>query len=158
SRPAATDRWSTDGFGYDGQVIEVTGAGGFNGPYTTFSESNNGEMLNLQPGSLNASSGALAGKTVLLPHSAGADNCADGKDTLTGSDVADVIHGGAGNDTIKGMQGSDDLFGGDDDDHIDGGADFDVLHGGAGDDTLDGGEGADAVFGDAGADTLNATV
>jgi Ca2+-binding RTX toxin-like protein len=59
-------------------------------------------------------------------------------DTLTGSNVANIIRGGAG------------------DDQIDGGADNDTLIGDDGADTILGGDGADNIFGASGADTINA--
>ena len=57
-----------------------------------------------------------------------------GRDTLTGSAVANLLDGGAGNDRIDGLAGND------------------RLTGGAGNDTLTGGAGADSLIGGAGAD------
>ncbi|MGC6412497.1 MAG: calcium-binding protein, partial [Candidatus Puniceispirillaceae bacterium] len=59
-------------------------------------------------------------------------------DTLTGTDLANLIEGRNGNDMINGGKGNDDL------------------RGGGGNDTLTAGEGADILSGGAGADTLKA--
>jgi Ca2+-binding RTX toxin-like protein len=56
----------------------------------------------------------------------------DGRDTLTGSAVANILGGGNENDVLSGLGGDDTLLGGDGDD---------VLRGGDGADQLDGGVG-----------------
>lgn len=78
----------------------------------------------------------------------------DGRDRLTGSDIANEIHAMRGNDTAYGLggddildggAGNDKLFGGDDDDQLTGGAGKDALDGGFGDDTIYGGDGDDKI-------------
>ncbi len=69
----------------------------------------------------------------------------DGDDTVTGSDLTEVVFGGPGSDELFGEGGDDMLFGGP-------GKDF--LDGGEGADTLDGGEGPDILLGGPGPDTL----
>ncbi len=67
-----------------------------------------------------------------------------GNETITGSDEADIIEGGAGNDTISGGAGADTLYGD---------AGDDTITGGDGDDTLDGGgDGTESLDGQAGED------
>ncbi|NQV25636.1 MAG: pre-peptidase C-terminal domain-containing protein [Rhodopirellula sp.] len=87
-----------------------------------------------------------------------------GNDTLTGSDNADTIRGGAGLDVISGGIGNDTLLGGADDDSISGGDGNDVVDGNdgndtalgdAGDDSISGSFGNDMLVGDVGNDTLN---
>ena len=87
-----------------------------------------------------------------------------GNDTLTGSDGADTIQGGAGLDVISGNNGNDTLLGGDDADSISGGNGNDVIDGNdgndtalgdAGDDSISGSFGNDMLVGDDGNDTLN---
>jgi len=68
-----------------------------------------------------------------------------GDDTLTGSDDADTILGGAGLDVIAGNNGDDTLLGG---------ADADMISGGDGNDFIDGNDGDDTALGDAGDDSL----
>ena len=71
-------------------------------------------------------------------------------DTLTGSNVANVINGSFGNDTINGADGNDTLDGGAYDDNVNGDGGNDILRGGTGDDTLNGGAGLDrAMYDDA---------
>ncbi len=62
-------------------------------------------------------------------HAAGFENVAGGfgDDRLVGSDIGNVLTGGAGNDTLDGLGGNDTLVGG---------AGADTLSGGAGNDTL----------------------
>lgn len=96
----------------------------------------------------------------------------DGGDTLTGSNLDDLIVGGAGidvvtgyggNDEVRGEGGNDQLNGNDGNDLLVGGAGSDSLVGGNGDDTLEaadgqadsnlsGGTGIDACFFDAALD------
>jgi Ca2+-binding RTX toxin-like protein len=57
-------------------------------------------------------------------------------DTLTGSDVANVLSGYGGDDTLVGLGGNDTLDAGAGNDLLDGGAGADVLNGGAGIDTI----------------------
>ncbi|GLK78210.1 hypothetical protein GCM10008171_34640 [Methylopila jiangsuensis] len=88
----------------------------------------------------------------------------DGDDTLTGTNRADHLDGGAGNDVIRGGRGDDDLFGGlgndwihgdRGDDEIEGGAGNDVLIGGLGNDDLEGGTGHDRLDGGSGRNELH---
>jgi Ca2+-binding RTX toxin-like protein len=68
-----------------------------------------------------------------------------GNDSLRGSLIANIIHGGAGNDTIEGGLGNDALYGDAGNDLLYGGAGNDMLVGGAGTDTLVGGDGDDFI-------------
>jgi hypothetical protein len=97
-----------------------------------------------------------------------------GNDTVTGSDAANDIRGGAGDDdlsggggadridgedgfdVIRGDRGDDRLFGGNDADRLYGGADNDALDGGAGEDSLVtiGGGQLDRSTGGSGLDTF----
>jgi hypothetical protein len=87
------------------------------------------------------------------PDPSNPDSCAvelhggDGQDRLTGSgtDVPDLLDGGADDDAISGLAGPDNLSGGSGDDLLDGGAGDDLLHGGNGADTILGLGGIDAV-------------
>jgi Ca2+-binding RTX toxin-like protein len=63
-------------------------------------------------------------------------NGGGGADSITGSDIDNVLNGNGGNDTLIGQGGNDTLSGGDGDD---------TLSGGAGADTLSGGNGSDSV-------------
>ena len=56
-------------------------------------------------------------------------------DQLTGSDLGNVIDGGAGDDLLVGLRGNDTLIGGAEDDTLNGGKGKDFLDGGAGVDT-----------------------
>jgi Ca2+-binding RTX toxin-like protein len=110
----------------------------------------------------------------------GADNFWSGYDaivagqSLTGTDGADKMIGGAANDTLSGGLGNDTLIGDLGDDSLDGGAGNDnldgdrdagqpvsslsgndVLHGGAGNDTLSSWYGSDTLDGGSGNDVLN---
>ncbi|MGF1486498.1 MAG: calcium-binding protein, partial [Prochloraceae cyanobacterium] len=85
-------------------------------------------------------------------------------DTLTGTDLRNLIYGFGGNDVIEGLQGDDYLFGGDGGDRIEGGEgnDYilgndgpDKLYGDTGDDIIWGGEGNDNLFSGEGVDYLN---
>jgi Ca2+-binding RTX toxin-like protein len=77
-----------------------------------------------------------------------------GPDDLRGTDLHDVIFGGAGDDTLAGFGGHDHLDGGVGDDLLSGGDGDDLLKGDEGDDTLDGGTGKDTLLGGAGNDLL----
>ncbi|MDY0013412.1 MAG: putative Ig domain-containing protein [Rhodocyclaceae bacterium] len=63
---------------------------------------------------------------------------------LTGTNLADRLHGGGDNDALHGGAGSDELHGGVGNDALHGGAGSDELHGGVGNDVLTGGAGDDA--------------
>lgn len=87
----------------------------------------------------------------------------NGKNTLTGTGVADMIEALGGRDQVNGMEGNDTINGGDDNDKLWGGDDNDVvngdagkdqLYGDAGDDILNGGTGNDQMTGGVGADTF----
>ena len=67
----------------------------------------------------------------------------DGRDTIFGVSVKDVINGGGGNDRIAGFQGKDIINGGTGNDRIFGGEQADRLRGGGGFDYLQGDEGND---------------
>ncbi|HXV33363.1 MAG TPA: calcium-binding protein, partial [Gaiellaceae bacterium] len=71
----------------------------------------------------------------------------DGDDAIMGSDLAELLTGGAGNDTIDAGAGSD---------TVQGGAGDDAVTGGHGDDDLDGGPGTDQLSGNAGDDVVHA--
>ena len=73
-------------------------------------------------------------------------------DTLTGTNAANVLDGGAGNDQISGLNGNDRLFGGTGNDTLNGGSGIDTLNGDNGNDVLTGGAGADRLVGGAGID------
>lgn len=79
---------------------------------------------------------------------------AGGNDTLTAYGGDDILHGNTGQDTLNGDDGNDKLYGGADRDFLFGGAGKDLLDGGDGGDYLDGGEGNDLLAGGAGNDTL----
>jgi Ca2+-binding RTX toxin-like protein len=75
---------------------------------------------------------------------------ADGKagnDRIVGSDLIDVINGGADDDLIRGNDGDDEIKGGTGNDRVFGDRGADVLRGGVGNDFLSGGEGDDWVSG-----------
>lgn len=78
----------------------------------------------------------------------------DGDDTVTGSPLADLIHGGAGNDTLSGGDENDTINGGLGNDIIVGGMGDDTLFDGPGDDLLDVGVGLDVVFYTPGSDDI----
>ncbi len=67
-------------------------------------------------------------------------------DTFSGSNLAELVYGGAGNDTLSGLGGADLLSGG---------AGNDTLYGGDGDDTLMGGAGVDRIDGGVGNDMVS---
>lgn len=77
-------------------------------------------------------------------------------DTVTGSDIRDVIFLGLGNDGAAARLGPDDVHGDGGRDRLSGGRGDDALFGADGADTIYGGAGADVLNGDAGGDTLNA--
>ena len=74
--------------------------------------------------------------------------------TLTGTDLADAIHGFSGNDILHGEGGDDRLTGNFGDDTLFGGAGNDVLEGGHGRDRLIADQGDDELYGGEGHDTL----
>ena len=104
-------------------------------------------------------------------------------ENVTGTELADIIHGnssdnlldgGDGDDILRGRGGSDHLIGGNGNDqlaggfgtgfgpqpgdladHLEGGSGNDVLRGGDGDDILEGGADNDNLRGDAGSDTMD---
>lgn len=71
-----------------------------------------------------------------------------------GTDLGDVIDGGAGDDTILGGAGDDTITGGAGGDLIDGGTGADVIDGGSGDDRVLAGDGEDIVTGGSGNDEI----
>jgi serralysin len=84
-------------------------------------------------------------------------------DTVTGTDIGELIDalggndrvlGNGGADTLRGGQGNDTLFGGDGNDTLQGGADADKLIGNLGNDRLLGDAGNDSLWGYAGNDLL----
>ena len=92
-------------------------------------------------------------------------------DTITGSEVKNILVGMDGSDTISGIAGNniiyggtkqrnststaaDTIYGGTGDDTIYGAAGVDDLRGGLGNDTIYGGSGADTIYGGMGKDTL----
>jgi hypothetical protein len=77
-----------------------------------------------------------------------------GYDYINGSDLDDVVYGGASPDDIYGWWGSDYLSGGAGDDYIIGGRDHDEIYGDLGNDTLVGGSENDKVVGGPGADLI----
>jgi Ca2+-binding RTX toxin-like protein len=79
-------------------------------------------------------------------------NLLSGKDTLIGSNDADILRGFGGNDTVKGKGGQDTLLGDSGNDNLKGGDDKDNLKGGGGVDKLDGGSGNDKLNGGGGLD------
>ena len=74
--------------------------------------------------------------------------------TESGTDVADILTGGAGDDNVHGGAGNDALLGGGGNDFIEGGAGDDTLWGQDGDDGLAGGAGSDLIYGQGGNDTI----
>ena len=84
-------------------------------------------------------------------------------DSLTGSDIRNIIGGELGNDTIvgnggddslSGEDGVDNLSGGDGNDRLIGGASADTILGGIGTDSVDAGSENDIVSGEAGDDSI----
>ncbi len=78
-----------------------------------------------------------------------------GRNTLTGTTVADLMYGGNGNDVLSGAAGNDVLWGGTGDDRLSGGSGNDKLYGEDGNDLLTGGLGADLLNGGVGFDTVS---
>ena len=74
--------------------------------------------------------------------------------TLTGSDRADDLFGGASSDFLNGAGGDDAIFGGQGYDTLSGGAGNDRLFGGQDGNSLEGGAGADLLDGGAGTDEV----
>ena len=72
------------------------------------------------------------------------------KDTLVGSNGANLLQGGGGDDTIFALAGDDTVEGGAGNDTLYGQAGTNLLQGGAGNDTLISGTGADAMDGGSG--------
>ncbi|MCX7012634.1 MAG: calcium-binding protein [Candidatus Sumerlaeota bacterium] len=139
----------------------------FSGNFTTGTQSWNDtiagiERFILNGGGFNDTTDATMGDTldisgVSLP-AAMTVNGNNGRDSIVGSAIGDVLNGNNQNDTILGGDGNDTISGGSQDDlvdgqsgndSVDGGADADQVLGGAGDDTLDGNTGNDAVLGGA---------
>jgi Ca2+-binding RTX toxin-like protein len=88
-------------------------------------------------------------------------NGGDGRDTVRGSHMDDLLIGGRGHDTIegrggddriRGSRGNDEVDGGNGRDRVSGGAGNDVLKGRSADDVLIGGPGRDRVDGSNGRD------
>lgn len=75
-------------------------------------------------------------------------------ETLSGTDVGDVLTGAASADVLLGGDGNDNLVGGDGADNLQGGAGLDNLDGGKDADSLDGGLGIDLFPAGAGGDTF----
>ena len=78
-----------------------------------------------------------------------------GNDTITGTDLANVIQTNGGDDSINAAGGNDTLDGGDGTDVLTGGAGSDVLIGGLGADQLSGGDDADYLRIDAADTSVN---
>lgn len=78
-----------------------------------------------------------------------------GNDTIFGTELADILNGGAGDDLVRGLGGNDNLFGADGVNTLDGGAGDDALFGGIEKDVLIGGEDNDKLYGDGGDDELD---
>ncbi len=76
------------------------------------------------------------------------------RETISGSDGADLLFGRGGKDVLRGRGGNDLICGGSGSDRIEGGAGDDVLLGGAGNDLIRGGDGNDVLRGGWGADRL----
>jgi Ca2+-binding RTX toxin-like protein len=74
--------------------------------------------------------------------------------TITGTNEADTLNGGAGNDFIDALEGDDIADGSVGDDTLYGRGGFDQLHGGLGNDTLYGGADNDQIYGEAGGDGI----
>ncbi len=86
-----------------------------------------------------------------------------GTDVISGLGGRDVVYAGAGDDDVEGGDGDDVIYGGtgkdalngdNGKDYIDGGDHGDVIHGGDDGDRLFGGKGNDAVYGENGEDVL----
>lgn len=79
-----------------------------------------------------------------------------GNDTVTGSQIRDVIFLGLGNDSSAARRGADDVHGDGGRDRLSGGPGDDSLFGAEGADNIVGGTGNDGLNGDAGGDVLDA--
>lgn len=79
---------------------------------------------------------------------------AGGFDRLLGASGNDTLDGGDGDDVLRGQQGADSLVGGAGNDKLDGGTENDTLRGGDGNDTLTGGDGDDGLSGGADNDSV----
>jgi Ca2+-binding RTX toxin-like protein len=77
-----------------------------------------------------------------------------GDDTLTGSNLVDLIFGGDDDDSISGLDGNDFLDGARGNDTINTGAGNDLVHAGRGDDNIGGMAGNDTVLAGAGDDLV----
>ncbi|MEG3841321.1 calcium-binding protein, partial [Microcoleus sp. herbarium14] len=77
-----------------------------------------------------------------------------GVNSVTGTEFADILNGGAGADLLVGGLGNDSISGDDGNDNLFGGAGSDTLNGGIGNDTLTGGAGTNVLNGGAGADVF----
>lgn len=75
-------------------------------------------------------------------------------DTLTGTNLRDLIYGRRGDDTIQGNGGNDLVIAGSGNDVVEGGTGNDLLLGGRGNDQLAGDEGNDVLLGGGGNDQL----
>jgi Ca2+-binding RTX toxin-like protein len=78
-----------------------------------------------------------------------------GNDTVTGSDLANLLSTGAGNDDVTGEGGDDVINGGSGNDDLIAGFGNDVVRGGSGHDYVGGDEGDDVLEGNAGDDDLD---
>jgi Ca2+-binding RTX toxin-like protein len=96
------------------------------------------QLLLSAPGTLDLSD-EVAGRGVYFTGSSGADS-------VTTSNVRDMIGGGDGDDTIAAGAGDDEVSGEAGADTLDGGDGDDRLVGGAGEDVLTGGDGADLII------------
>ncbi|MBC7987318.1 MAG: FG-GAP repeat protein [Sphingomonadaceae bacterium] len=72
-----------------------------------------------------------------------------------GTQIAQMISGGAGDDTLEGLGGNDTLRGLDGDDEIEGGSGADRIEGGFGGDAIEGGSGDDLALGGTGSDEVS---
>ena len=79
----------------------------------------------------------------------------EGNDTITWTESAATLNGGAGDDVLTGSAYNDVLNGGAGNDTLNGGAGDDVLNGQDGNDWLSGDRGSDTITGGTGADTFH---
>jgi Ca2+-binding RTX toxin-like protein len=114
----------------------ITGATGTSYTLTTADADKAISVRALFTDTLGGKEAVSSGSTALVTYS---------PDTVTGTDAADVLHGGLGASTVSGLAGNDTLYGE---------AGADTLRGGEGNDTLYGGVGNDQLLGDAGDDRL----
>lgn len=80
----------------------------------------------------------------------GFDPNLDANRSITGTENADTLTGGAGNNIIRGLGGDDIINGLAGNDTLEGGADNDTIEGGTGYDVIDGGDGNDILSDSAG--------